>query len=79
VIALRVLGIGLELAPGTHPDDLRAAAVDAARLIESALTVERLDSCRIFTACELSALAMLADTVASLIEAAAEIEQGARR
>jgi hypothetical protein len=72
--ALRILGIGLELAPGAHPADLRAAAVDAARLIEATLTAERLGASRLFTSYELAALAMLADTVASLIEAAHQIE-----
>ena len=76
--AVRVLGIGLEISPECPVCDLLAAAKDFAHLIESALFVQRAGECRMYSARELSALSLAADSVLSLIEAA-EVVREARR
>ena len=75
VTAVRVLGIGLEVPPDLPACDLLAVAADMTRLVGSALFVERADDSRMFTASELSALSMAADTALSLIEAAEAVRR----
>jgi hypothetical protein len=72
VITVRLFGLDLEATPEAHPTDLRAAAIDCVRVIESALMPQRLGEDRLYTASERAALSMLADTAASLVEVAAE-------
>ena len=73
--AVRVLGIGLHVPPDCPACDLLAAAADITRLIESALHVQRAGEVRMYTACDLSALSMAADSVVSLIHAAQAVRR----
>ena len=76
--AVRLVGVGLEVPPDVPACDLLAAAMDITRLIESALHVQRAGEVRMYTAHELSALSMAADTVVTLIQAAEAVREARR-
>jgi hypothetical protein len=78
VIRVRVLAVEFVTPDDIHAIDLRAAAVDAVRLIELALRVERYDDSRLLGPSDLSALWTLTDTAISLLDAAHAVE-GVRR
>ena len=75
MILVRVLAVEM-IAPETiNVVDMRAAAVDAVRLVGLSLRVERYDDMRLLGPSDLSALSLLTDTAVSLLEAAHAIER----
>ena len=78
MIRVRILAVEM-IAPETiNPVDLRAAAVDAVRLVGLSLHVERYDDSRLLGPSDLSALWSLTDTAISLLDAAHSIERARR-
>jgi hypothetical protein len=78
VIRVRVLAVEFVTPDDINVIDLRAAAVDAVRLIGMSLNVERFDDSRLLGPSDLSALWTLTDTAISLMEAAYAIERAKR-
>ena len=75
MIRLRVMAVELIAPDNINLVDLRAAAVDAVRLVGLSLNVERYDGTRLLGPSDLSALWSLTDTAISLLEAAHAIER----
>ena len=78
MIRVRILAVELIAPDNINLVDLRAAAVDAVRLIGLSLNVERFGDSRLLGPRDLSALSALADTVVSMLEAAHAIERARR-
>ena len=78
MIRVRILAVELTAPDDINVIDLRAAAVDAVRLVGLSLHVERYDDSRLFGPSDLSALWSLADTAISLLDAAHAIERARR-
>ena len=78
MIRLRVMAVELITPDDINLVDLRAAAVDAVRLVGLSLRVEGYDDVRLLGSRDLSALSALTDTVVSLLEAAHTIERSRR-
>ena len=78
MIRVRVLAVELIAPNNINLVDLRAAAVDAVRLIGLSLNVERYDDSRLLGPSDLSALWSLTDTAISLLDAAHNVERARR-
>ena len=78
MIRVRVMAVELIAPDNINLVDLRAAAVDAVRLVGMSLHVERYDDPRLFGPSDLSALWSLADTAISLLDAAHAVERARR-
>ena len=78
MIRVRVLAVEFVTPDNINVMDLRAAAVDAVRLVGLSLRVERYDDTRLLGPSDLSALSALTDTAISLLEAPHAIERSRR-
>jgi hypothetical protein len=76
--AVHLFGVDLEATPEVRPAELRNAAADLARVLEAALMPQRYNEDRVYGGRGRSALTMLAQAIADLIEAADVIERAKR-